>query len=78
MPTAESLLLLLTTLQNNGHESGIGENSGPQCKDHVDKAVTNFVDIIKVARAQHLHLKGKCIQASNSNSLLPILTYLYM
>ena len=49
--------LILTTiyLQSNGNqEIGIGENSGPKRKYHHDKSITNFVDVIRVARSQHI------------------------
>lgn len=36
----------------NGHEIGIGENTGPTHQDHHKKSVTNFVDLIHV---QHIN-----------------------
>ncbi len=54
-------------MQKNGYEAGIGENPGPMCKDNHDKSVTNFIDIIKVARAQHILLKSMCIEESKCN-----------
>ncbi|CAG8644921.1 1102_t:CDS:2, partial [Paraglomus occultum] len=54
---------------SHDRESGIGENSGPQCKDHVDKATTDFVDVIKVARSQHIAIGTACIEASGVSPL---------
>ncbi|GES76570.1 hypothetical protein GLOIN_2v1665780 [Rhizophagus clarus] len=53
----------------NGNEVGVGENTGPAHKDHHKKAVTDFVDVIKVARAQHISIQTKCIERSGSNPL---------
>ncbi|RUS21965.1 hypothetical protein BC937DRAFT_90880 [Endogone sp. FLAS-F59071] len=56
---------------NNDREVGVGENSGPKTKDHYSKSITDFVDVIKVARAQHMSLQTKCIEESGSNPLPP-------
>ncbi|RUS19652.1 hypothetical protein BC937DRAFT_87153 [Endogone sp. FLAS-F59071] len=56
------------------HEVGVGENTGPNHKDHHDKAITDFVDIIKVARAQHLYLRKKCVEQCGSNPLPSVLS----
>ncbi|CAB4389865.1 unnamed protein product [Rhizophagus irregularis] len=53
----------------NGNEVGIGENTGPTHKDHHKKSITDFVDVIKVARAQHISFQTKCIEKSGSNPL---------
>ncbi|RUP49755.1 hypothetical protein BC936DRAFT_141592 [Jimgerdemannia flammicorona] len=50
-------------------EIGCGENSGPECKDHVEKALMDFVDVIKVARAQHIALLTRCVEESGQNPL---------
>ncbi|CAI2198041.1 3157_t:CDS:2, partial [Funneliformis geosporum] len=42
--------------------AGIGENSGPTHKDNHDKARTNFIDMIKVSRAQHIELENQIIE----------------
>ncbi|CAG8645341.1 3569_t:CDS:1 [Paraglomus occultum] len=44
------------------------ESQVSQCKykDHVDKATTDFVDVIKVARSQHIAIRTACIEASLS------------
>ncbi|RGB35464.1 hypothetical protein C1646_759305 [Rhizophagus diaphanus] len=46
----------------NGDEIGIGENTGPTHKDHYKKSVTDFVDVIKVARSQHISFQTKWIE----------------
>ncbi|CAI2194567.1 1468_t:CDS:2, partial [Funneliformis geosporum] len=53
----------------NGHEIGIGENTGPTHKDHYKKSVTDFVDVIKVAQAQHISFQTKCIEESGCSPL---------
>ncbi|CAG8697806.1 17894_t:CDS:2, partial [Acaulospora morrowiae] len=53
----------------NGNEVGIGENTGPTHKDHHKKSITDFVDVIKVARAQHISFQTKCIEKSRNNPL---------
>ncbi|CAJ0646596.1 9542_t:CDS:2 [Entrophospora sp. SA101] len=53
----------------NGHEIGIGENTGPMHKDHHKKSITNFVEIIKVIQLQHTSFQTKCIEESGSNPL---------
>ncbi|CAG8839042.1 29037_t:CDS:2, partial [Gigaspora margarita] len=55
----------------NGYEIGIGENTGPMNKDHYKKSVTDFVSVIKVARAQHINFQTKCIEESGINPLPP-------
>ncbi|RUP48175.1 hypothetical protein BC936DRAFT_144870 [Jimgerdemannia flammicorona] len=50
-------------------EIGVGENSGPSHKDNHSKSVTDFVDVIKVARAQFIQLQTRCIEESRSNPL---------
>ncbi|RUS26969.1 hypothetical protein BC938DRAFT_483879 [Jimgerdemannia flammicorona] len=50
-------------------EIGCGENSGPECKDHIEKALMDFVDVIKVARAQHIALLTRCVEESGQNPL---------
>jgi len=47
---------------NLKHEAGVGENSGSNCKDNHQKGVTDFVDVIKVARSQHVALKTRCVE----------------
>src|SRR5437763_11884889 len=64
--------LILTTiyLQSNGNqEIGIGENSRPKRKDHHDKLISNFVDVIKVAHSQHIKSQTLCIEISGHNPL---------
>ncbi|CAG8639387.1 11139_t:CDS:2, partial [Paraglomus occultum] len=58
---------------NRSREGGVGENTGPKFRDHHDKAKTNFMDIIKVARAQHIQLQTELVQQSGFNPLPPIL-----
>ncbi|RIA93042.1 hypothetical protein C1645_37634 [Glomus cerebriforme] len=53
----------------NGDEIGIGENTGPMHKDHYKKSVTDFVDVIKVARSQHINFQTKCIEKCGCNPL---------
>ncbi|CAI2183040.1 5259_t:CDS:10 [Funneliformis geosporum] len=53
----------------HNYEAGIGENSGPLCKDNHNKGMTNFVDVVKVARAQHIALKLKCVEKCGCNPL---------
>ncbi|CAG8667160.1 11640_t:CDS:2, partial [Cetraspora pellucida] len=53
----------------NGYEIGIGENTGPMHKDHYKKSVSDFVNVIKVARAQHISFQTKCIEESGINPL---------
>ncbi|CAG8555432.1 11254_t:CDS:2, partial [Dentiscutata heterogama] len=53
----------------NGHEIGIGENTGSTRKDHHKKSVTDFVDVINVARSQHISFQTKCIEKSGRNPL---------
>ncbi|CAG8609395.1 5964_t:CDS:10, partial [Ambispora gerdemannii] len=43
-------------------ESGIGENSGPEHKDNHDKSITNFIEVIKVAKSQHKKLGNSIIE----------------
>ncbi|RUP01602.1 hypothetical protein BC936DRAFT_140671 [Jimgerdemannia flammicorona] len=52
---------------NRKHEAGVGENSGPNCKDNHQKGITDFVDVIKVARSQHMALKSKCVEECGSD-----------
>ncbi|RUS30295.1 hypothetical protein BC938DRAFT_479594 [Jimgerdemannia flammicorona] len=52
-------------------EVGVGENSGPNHKDNHSKSITDFVDVIKVARAQHMQLQTRCIEESRNNPLPP-------
>ncbi|RUP51361.1 hypothetical protein BC936DRAFT_148525 [Jimgerdemannia flammicorona] len=54
---------------SHDREAGVGENTGPKYKDHQDKVKTDFVDIIKVARAQHIRLHTQCIEHSGCNPL---------
>ncbi|CAB4445293.1 unnamed protein product [Rhizophagus irregularis] len=54
---------------SSSREAGIGENSGPTHKDNHDKARTNFVDVIKVARAQHIELEYQIIEQSGRSPL---------
>ncbi|CAG8664011.1 7194_t:CDS:2, partial [Paraglomus brasilianum] len=54
---------------SSSQEAGIGENSGPTHKDNHDKAKTNFVDVIKVSRAQHIELEIQIIEQSGRNPL---------
>jgi hypothetical protein len=56
-------------MQNRKHEIGIGENSGPACKYNHDKAGNNFIDVIKVSRAQHIALQSRCLDACCLNPL---------
>ncbi|KAG9299706.1 hypothetical protein G9A89_013066 [Geosiphon pyriformis] len=58
---------------NRNREGGVGENTGPKYHDHHDKAKTNFVDIIKVARAQHIRFQTELVQQTGFNPLPPIL-----
>ncbi|CAG8534686.1 10915_t:CDS:2 [Acaulospora morrowiae] len=53
----------------SSREAGNGENSGPTYKDNHDKAKTNFVDTIKVSRAQHIKLELQIIEQSGKNPL---------
>ncbi|CAG8616354.1 6918_t:CDS:10, partial [Diversispora eburnea] len=46
----------------SSRESGIGENSGPAHKDNHDKSITNFIEIIKVAKSQHKKFKNAIIE----------------
>ncbi|CAG8501109.1 8131_t:CDS:2 [Acaulospora morrowiae] len=48
-------------------EAGIGENSGPTHKDNHGKAKTNFVDVIKVSRAQHIEIETHIIEQNLYN-----------
>ncbi|CAG8685282.1 10844_t:CDS:2, partial [Ambispora leptoticha] len=50
----------------NGHEI---ENTGPTRKDHHKKSVTDFVDVINVARSQHISFQTQCIEKSGRNPL---------
>ncbi|CAG8679118.1 23139_t:CDS:2, partial [Gigaspora rosea] len=43
----------------------------PMNKDHYKKSVTDFVSVIKVARAQHINFQTKCIEESGINPLPP-------
>ncbi|RUO96288.1 hypothetical protein BC936DRAFT_142257 [Jimgerdemannia flammicorona] len=52
---------------NRKHEAGVGENSGPNCKDNHQKGITDFVDVIKVARSQHMAIKSKCVEECGSD-----------
>ncbi|CAB4396798.1 unnamed protein product [Rhizophagus irregularis] len=54
---------------SSSQEAGIGENSGPTHKDNHDKARTNFVDVIKVARAQRIELEYQIIEQSGRSPL---------
>ncbi|CAJ0648360.1 12812_t:CDS:10 [Entrophospora sp. SA101] len=54
---------------SSSREAGIGENSGPTHKDNHDKARTDFVDVIKVCRAQHIKLVIQIIEQSGRNPL---------
>ncbi|CAG8739367.1 31007_t:CDS:10, partial [Racocetra persica] len=54
---------------SSSREAGNGENSGPTHKDNHDKAKTNFVDTIKVSRAQHIELELQIIEQSGQNPL---------
>ncbi|EXX66181.1 hypothetical protein RirG_126270 [Rhizophagus irregularis DAOM 197198w] len=54
---------------SSSREAGIGENSGPTHKDNHDKARTNFVDVIKVARAQRIELEYQIIEQSGRSPL---------
>ncbi|CAG8710083.1 9928_t:CDS:10 [Cetraspora pellucida] len=54
---------------SSSREVGIGENSGPTHKDNHDKARTDFVDVIKVCRAQHIELMIQMIEQSGRNPL---------
>ena len=56
-------------MQSSSIEAGIGENSGPTHKDNHDKAKTNFVDVIKVSRAQHIEIETHIIEQSGRNPL---------
>ncbi|RUP44338.1 hypothetical protein BC936DRAFT_149605 [Jimgerdemannia flammicorona] len=56
------------------HEVGVGENTGPNHKDHHNKVITDFVDVIKVARAQHLYLCKKYVEQCGSNPLPSVLS----
>ncbi|CAG8657013.1 11593_t:CDS:2, partial [Paraglomus brasilianum] len=40
--------------RGNEHEIGIRENTGPTHKDHHKKSVPDFVDVMNVARSQHI------------------------
>ncbi|CAG8782997.1 10263_t:CDS:2, partial [Racocetra persica] len=55
--------------RGNGHEIGIGENTSPTRKDHHKKSFTDFVDVINVARSQHISFQTKCIEKSGRNPL---------
>ncbi|CAB4418926.1 unnamed protein product [Rhizophagus irregularis] len=50
-------------------EVGVGENSGPSHRENHDKVKTNFIDVIKVSKAQHLELKAQLIEQSGINPL---------
>lgn len=45
-------------------ELGCGINSGPDCQDHFENALTDFIKVLKVARAQHIALQARCVEAS--------------
>nr|CAG8433425.1 13252_t:CDS:2 [Entrophospora candida] len=47
---------------SSSREAGIGENSRPTHKDNHDKVRTDFVDVIKVCRAQHIKLVIQIIE----------------
>lgn len=52
-------------------ETGVGENTGPTHKDNHDKTEENFVDLLKVARAQHIQLHTLLTEKSGCNPLPP-------
>ncbi|RIB07317.1 hypothetical protein C2G38_2214782 [Gigaspora rosea] len=55
---------------NSSRESGVGENYGPMHKDNHDKSVTDFMEIIKVAKSQHKKLQNYIIEQCG-NQFLP-------
>ncbi|KAG9303388.1 hypothetical protein G9A89_013714 [Geosiphon pyriformis] len=60
-------------LFRSGHqEIGCGENSGPKCKDSMDKANTDFIDVVKVARSQHIAFLTECTETSGLDPLSTI------
>ncbi|KAG9296419.1 hypothetical protein G9A89_015011 [Geosiphon pyriformis] len=50
-------------------EIGCGENSGPKCKDSLDRGKTDFMDVVKVARSQHIAFQTLCFETSGLNPL---------
>ncbi|CAG8639485.1 10915_t:CDS:10, partial [Ambispora gerdemannii] len=54
---------------NEGRETGIGENTGPAHKDHYDKSIKLFVEVNKVAKAQHISLINTCMEECGKNPL---------
>ncbi|CAG8518814.1 4735_t:CDS:2, partial [Gigaspora rosea] len=55
--------------RNSSRETGVGENSGPTHKDNHDKSVTNFIEVIKVAKSQHKKLQNHIIEQCGNKTL---------
>ncbi|KAG9299866.1 hypothetical protein G9A89_002873 [Geosiphon pyriformis] len=51
------------------YEIGFGENTGPKHKDHYEKAETDFIDLMKVAKSLHIQFKMLLIEKSIENPL---------
>ncbi|CAG8505484.1 7501_t:CDS:10, partial [Paraglomus occultum] len=50
-------------------EIGVGENAGPKLKDHHDAAKSKFIDVMKVAKSQHIQFKTLLIEQTMQNPL---------